>query len=192
MATQTSRHSARLLCYSALMCALIIVSTLWIRFPIPGTDVMFTTQVFLAGGQAFSLGQLLPPRYCLYTLLLYVGMGLAGVPVFSSICGPAVLSTPSFGYLLGFIVAAPAEAFFRQKMQKKQSRDFLAALLGIVVIYAVALPYVAILKGAFLSAPVPFSVLMYSYFLVFLPLDLVKAFLAGLLGRRLRIALRMN
>ena len=119
-------------------------------------------------------------------------MGLAGVPVFSSICGPAVLSTPSFGYLLGFIVAAPAEAFFRQKMQKKQSRDFLAALLGIVVIYAVALPYVAILKGAFLSAPVPFSVLMYSYFLVFLPLDLVKAFLAGLLGRRLRIALRMN
>ena len=180
MATQTSRHSARLLCYSALMCALIIVSTLWIRFPIPGTDVMFTTQVFFV----LLCGQLLPPRYCLYTLLLYVGMGLAGVP--------AVLSTPSFGYLLGFIVAAPAEAFFRQKMQKKQSRDFLAALLGIVVIYAVALPYVAILKGAFLSAPVPFSVLMYSYFLVFLPLDLVKAFLAGLLGRRLRIALRMN
>lgn len=188
MATQTSRHSARLLCYSALMCALIIVSTLWIRFPIPGTDVMFTTQVFFV----LLCGQLLPPRYCLYTLLLYVGMGLAGVPVFSSICGPAVLSTPSFGYLLGFVVAAPAEAFFRQKMQKKQSRDFLAALLGIVVIYAVALPYVAILKGAFLSAPVPFSVLMYSYFLVFLPLDLVKAFLAGLLGRRLRIALRMN
>lgn len=188
MAIQTSRHSARLLCYSALMCALIIVSTLWIRFPIPGTDVMFTTQVFFV----LLCGQLLPPRYCLYTLLLYVGMGLAGVPVFSSICGPAVLSTPSFGYLLGFIVAAPAEAFFRQKMQKKQSRDFLAALLGIVVIYAVALPYVAILKGAFLSAPVPFSVLMYSYFLVFLPLDLVKAFLAGLLGRRLRIALRMN
>ena len=188
MATQTSRHSARLLCYSALMCALIIVSTLWIRFPIPGTDVMFTTQVFFV----LLCGQLLPPRYCLYTLLLYVGMGLAGVPVFSSICGPAVLSTPSFGYLLGFIVAAPAEAFFRQKMKKKQSRDFLAALLGIVVIYAVALPYVAILKGAFLSAPVPFSVLMYSYFLVFLPLDLVKAFLAGLLGLRLRIALRMN
>ena len=170
------------------MCTLIIVSTLWIRFPSPGTDVMFTTQVFFV----LLCGQLLPPRYCLYTLLLYVGMGLAGVPVFSSICGPAVLSTPSFGYLLGFIVAAPAEAFFRQKMQKKQSRDFLAALLGIVVIYAVALPYVAILKGAFLSAPVPFSVLMYSYFLVFLPLDLVKAFLAGLLGRRLRIALRMN
>lgn len=170
------------------MCTLIIVSTLWIRFPIPGTDVLFTTQVFFV----LLCGQLLPPRYCLYTLLLYVGMGLAGVPVFSSICGPGVLSTPSFGYLLGFIAAAPAEAFFRQKMQKKQSRDFLAALLGIVVIYAVALPYVALLKGVFLSAPVPFSVLMSSYFLVFLPLDLVKAFLAGLLGRRLRLALRLN
>ena len=188
MATQTSRQSAKLLCYSALMCALIIVSTLWIRFPIPGTDVLFTTQVFFV----LLCGQLLPPRYCLYTLLLYVGIGLAGVPVFSRVCGPSVLSTPSFGYLLGFIVAAPAEAFFRQKMPKKQSRDFLAALLGIVVIYAVALPYVALLKGVFLSAPVPFSVLMVSYFLVFLPLDLVKAFLAGLLGRRLRMALRLN
>lgn len=187
MATQTSRHSARLLCYSALMCALIIVSTLWIRFPIPGTDVMFTTQVFFV---RFAASCCAP--YCLYTASSVCRHGFGRRPVFSSICGPAVLSTPSFGYLLGFIVAAPAEAFFRQKMQKKQSRDFLAALLGIVVIYAVALPYVAILKGAFLSAPVPFSVLMYSYFLVFLPLDLVKAFLAGLLGRRLRIALRMN
>ena len=54
------------------MCALIIVSTLWIRFPIPGTDVMFTTQVFFV----LLCGQLLPPRYCLYTLLLYVGLAL--------------------------------------------------------------------------------------------------------------------
>ena len=42
----TMTRQVRLLTLSALMCALIIVSTLWIKFTIPGTDVMFSTQVF--------------------------------------------------------------------------------------------------------------------------------------------------
>lgn len=188
MATQTSRQSAKLLCYSALMCALIIVSTLWIRFPIPGTDVLFTTQVFFV----LLCGQLLPPRYCLYTLLLYVGMGLGGASgIFQRLRSQR--SFHAFLWLSAWLhCCGSRRSFLPAENAKKASRDFLAALLGIVVIYAVALPYVALLKGVFLSAPVPFSVLMVSYFLVFLPLDLVKAFLAGLLGRRLRMALRLN
>lgn len=39
-------RQVRLLTLSALMCALIIVSTLWLKFTIPGTDVMFSSQVF--------------------------------------------------------------------------------------------------------------------------------------------------
>ena len=54
----------RLLTLSALMCALIIVSTLWLKFTIPGTDVMVTSQVFFV----LLCGLLLPPRYCFYTL----------------------------------------------------------------------------------------------------------------------------
>ena len=37
-------HTLRL-CYCALLCALIIISTLFFRFTIPGTDVMITLQV---------------------------------------------------------------------------------------------------------------------------------------------------
>lgn len=53
-------RQVRLLTLSALMCALIIVSTLWLKFTIPGTDVMFSSQVFFV----LLCGLLLPPRYC--------------------------------------------------------------------------------------------------------------------------------
>ena len=35
----------KLITYSALMCAILIISTLWFKFTLPGTDVLFTTQV---------------------------------------------------------------------------------------------------------------------------------------------------
>ncbi|HIU20362.1 MAG TPA: biotin transporter BioY, partial [Candidatus Limiplasma stercoravium] len=50
--------------YAALMCAVIIVSTLWFKFTIPGTDVMVTTQVFFV----LITGHLLPPAYAFGTL----------------------------------------------------------------------------------------------------------------------------
>ena len=55
-------RQVRLLTLSALMCALIIVSTLWLKFTIPGTDVMFSSQVFfvllcgLLCGPVYGLG----------------------------------------------------------------------------------------------------------------------------------------
>ena len=56
------------------------------------------------------------------------------------------------------------------------------------VSYLVALPYVAVLKGVYLNAPVPLEVLLSAYCLAFLPLDLVKAALAAALAGRLERA----
>lgn len=177
-----------LLCYSALMCALIIVSTLWLKFSLPGTDVLVTTQVFFI----LLCGQLLPVRYCLYTIGVYLLIGLCGVPVFSAVAGPAVLATPSFGYLLGFPLGAMAAALCRERLKMKKGNDLIASLIGLAVIYVVALSYIAVLKGVVMAAPVPFGTLMTAYFLAFLPLDLVKAVLASLLGARLRKILRLS
>ena len=77
-------RQVRLLTLSALMCALIIVSTLWLKFTIPGTDVMFSSQVFFV----LLCGLLLPPRYCFYTLGAYLLLGLAGLPVFTPPSSP--------------------------------------------------------------------------------------------------------
>lgn len=176
-----------LLCYSALMCALIIVSTLFFKFSLPGTDILITTQVFFI----LLCGHILPIRYCFYTIGAYILIGLLGVPVFSAVCGPAVLATPSFGYLLGFPFGAAAIAFSRKRLSRLKYGDYLTSFIGLIVIYLIALPYIAVLKGAFLAAPVPFGTLMTAYCFAFLPLDILKAVLAALVGGRLRKILRL-
>ena len=100
----------KLIAYSALMCALLIVSTLWFKFNIPGTGVLFTTQVLFV----LLCGQILPPAACLAAIGAYLALGLLGVPVFSATQGLAVMATPSFGYLLGFPVAAVLPAAVRR------------------------------------------------------------------------------
>ena len=177
-----------LLCYSSLMCALIIVSTLWLKFSLPGTDMMVTTQVFFI----LLCGQILPSRYCLYTIGAYVLIGLCGVPVFSAAAGPAVIATPSFGYLLGFPFAAMTTARLRVGLKQKKGSDLFASLAGLAVLYGIALSYIAFLKGVVLAAPLPFATLATAYFLAFLPLDICKAVLAAFLGKRLRAILRLS
>lgn len=171
----------RLLTLSALMCALIIISTLWLKFTIPGTDVMFSSQVFFV----LLCGLLLPPRYCFYTLGAYLMLGLAGLPVFTATVGPAVIATPSFGYLIAFPFEAAVTSAAYQRLTDKKWGRYASVLIGVAASYVIALPYVALLKGVYLSAPVPLGVLLSAYCFAFLPLDLVKAAMAAALAGRL-------
>ena len=181
-------RQVRLLTLSALMCALIIVSTLWIKFTIPGTDVMFSTQVFFV----LLCGLLLPPRYCFYTLGAYLMLGLIGLPVFTATVGPAVIATPSFGYLIAFPFEAAVTSAAAGRLADKKWGRYAAVLTGVIASYAIALPYVAVLKGVYLNAPVPPGVLLSAYCFAFLPLDIVKAILAALLAGRLETPLGLS
>ncbi len=172
------RHTLRL-CYCSLLCALMILSTLLFRFVIPGTNVMVTLQVLFV----LLCGQLLPVRYCLYTTGAYLLAGLIGLPVFSSVSGLAVVSTPSFGYLLGFPLCAAICSAVRQT-GKKGSRWW-ASFAGIGVLYAVAIGYILLLSSLYVTEAVAASSLLTSYCLVFLPLDLLKGLAAAWLGKRL-------
>ena len=52
------------------------------------------------------------------SVLLYVALGLAGLPVFYPGGGPAYVLTPSFGYLIGFLFAAVLIGFVRERCEK--------------------------------------------------------------------------
>lgn len=180
------RNRTYWLVLSAMMCALLAVSTVWLRFPLPGTDVLFTTQVLFV----LLCGQLLPPRYCLLAIGGYLALGLCGVPVFSAVQGVGVIATPTFGYLLAFPFAAGLEAWCLKRFQYQKWSGWLASALGLALLYAVALGYIAALKGLYQQTPIGFSQLMSVYCLAFLPLDLVKAALAAWSGTILRGRLR--
>ncbi len=174
------RKQTRLLTYSALMCALIIISTLFIKFTIPGTDILFTTQVFFI----LLCGQVLPPKYCIYSICTYLFLGLVGLPVFSAVSGLMVLITPSFGYLLGFPIAAAVEASLLRRRHLLKHR-LAASFLSLLTLYAAALCYIAALSSLYMKTPIGFDKLMSAYCLAFLPFDLVKAVLAAYAGSRL-------
>lgn len=165
----------------ALMCTLMIVSTLWLKFTIPGTDMLVTTQVFFV----LLCGQLLPARDCLYAIGTYLLLGLIGLPVFSATAGLGVVLTPSFGYLLGFPVAACVTSAITHRSGGMLGRS-LGSFAGVLVIYLIALPYIAALKGLYLNAPMDIGALLAAYCFAFLPLDAAKAVLAAWLGRRLQ------
>lgn len=85
---------------AALFAALSIVGA-YLRIPLPG-GVPLTLQVFFVA----LCGLLLPPATALISQVLYLALGLIGLPVFSFGGGLQALAAPSFGYILGFAAAA--------------------------------------------------------------------------------------
>lgn len=182
------RKQTQQISYCALMCALLVISTLWIKFHIPGTSILFTTQVFFI----LLCGQLFTPSYCLYAIGAYLALGLIGLPVFSATQGPAVMATPTFGYLLAFPFSAMAVSWFLRHFSNFSGSRYAASLAGIVVMYLIALPYIALLNALYLKTPIPLEKLFVSFCFVFLPMDIVKGVLASLLAPRLAKALQLS
>ena len=179
----------QMLCYCSLLCSLIILSTLLFRFTIPGTNVMVTLQTLFV----LLCGQLLPVRYCLYTIGAYLLAGLIGLPVFSAINGPAVITTPSFGYLLAFPAAATVCSVVRQRCAAKKGGRYAASLLGMIVMYMIAVSYVCLLSRMYLNTGLSLREILTSYALIFFPLDLLKGLLAAWLGQRMhRLSLQLG
>ncbi len=85
-----------------VFCALIVLGTVC-EFPIPGSTLMQTGQTIAV----LCAGALLGPAAGMLTVLLYIGLGVLGLPVFSEgASGVSVLQGNSGGYLAGFVLAA--------------------------------------------------------------------------------------
>jgi len=103
-----------------------------IAIPLPGTPVPMTLQplaVLLVGG-------LLGPRLGAGSLLLYLGLGAAGLPVFTPFGAPGVgrLLGPTGGYLLAYPIAAYAVGRLAAD-GRRWGRVTLAALVGLALIH---------------------------------------------------------
>ena len=74
-----------------------------VRLPLPGTPVPLTGQVLAV----LLCGALLGSGYGLLSQVIYVVLGVAGVPwLAGGAAGLSVFAGPTGGYLLGFVVAA--------------------------------------------------------------------------------------
>ncbi len=171
----------------AAVCTALMVIGAYLRFPLPFLSLQFTTQVFFL----LVTGLILPPLYSAGAVAAYVLLGLAGFPVFSQGSGLQTVLTPNFGYLLGFVFSAFITSFLHQKWRGRRLSFLLPAAAGVLAVYMIALPYVALLASLYQSKPVAFQTLILGYFLAFLPLDLIKAAGAAAVARQVKKALRI-
>ncbi|MGX1490244.1 biotin transporter BioY [Streptomyces tendae] len=138
-----------------------------ISVPVPGAPVPVTGQTLavLLVGTALGAGR------GFLSLALYALAGMAGVPWFAQ--GTSGATAPSFGYILGMILAATVVgALARRGADRTALRTVGAMLLGEAIIYAVGVPYLALATGMSASAAIAAGLVP------FLVGDAVKAALA--------------
>ncbi|MGW6296918.1 biotin transporter BioY [Streptomyces sp. NPDC055058] len=120
-----------------------------IAVPVPGSPVPVTGQTFAA----LLVGTALGARRGVLSLALYALAGMAGVPWFAD--GTSGFGMPSFGYILGMVLAAAlVGALARRGADRSVLRTAGSMLLGSAVIYAVGVPYLALATGMSASAAI--------------------------------------
>ena len=144
-----------------------------VSIDLPFTPVPITGQTFAVVLVGAGLGAVLG----LASLGLYLFVGALGAPVYADgTHGWDVLTGPTGGYIVGFVLAAGLTGYLAQRRWDRRFSSAVAAMLtGNVVIYLVGLPWLAEqidagLEGTLEAGLYPFVVG-----------DLLKLYLAGAL-----------
>ena len=164
----------------ALFTALIAVGA-FIKIPVPYFDY-FTLQFFFV----LLSGMVLGSRLGALSVLIYVALGLVGLPIFAAGGGLGYVVRPSFGFLLAFIPAAWAVGLMCEKLKNKAWRHYLAAALsGFLITYAIGLLYKYFILNFYTGDIVPFWLVVASALPLDIPGDLILCLAAALVGQRL-------
>jgi biotin transport system substrate-specific component len=134
---------------AVLLGAALVAAAAQVAVPLPGTPVPMTLQplaVLIVGG-------LLGPGLGAASLIFYVVLGAAGLPVFTPIGLPGVarLVGPTGGYLLAYPIAAYAVGWLVGD-GARLPRLVLAVLSGLVLIHLGGLAQLLILTGSVRTA----------------------------------------
>ena len=161
--------------------ALLTWAAAWTRIPIPGTPVPMTFQTLAV----LLSGAVLGPFRGAASQVLYLGLGLIGLPVFAgSGAGWAYLAGPTAGYLVGFVLAS---LFVGAMLGKQREPGILklglVVLAGSLIISCAGVLFLALYMGG------NFWAALRQGALIFTPWDLLKV-VAAAGGARLLLPIR--
>lgn len=176
--------SARQLVYTALL-AVLTAAGAFLRIPLGFSSItlqfLFTAMAGVllgAGGGALSQA-------------VYVGLGLMGLPIFTTGGGLGYVLQPTFGFLLGLIPSAAVIGALTRR-SASSGRIVLACIAGLAVLYAVGIPYMALILNGYMGKGMTPAALLWAYMVPFLPGDAVKiavtAVLCPILRKRLPVS----
>jgi biotin transport system substrate-specific component len=124
-----------------------------VAIPLPFTPVPVSLQTFAVLLSAAALG----PARAGTGMLLYLAAGMAGVPWFSQ--QTSGWGFPSFGYIIGFALAAVLVGVLARRGADRSVAGSAATMVaGNLVIYAVGVPYLAVAIGVDLPQAIALGV----------------------------------
>lgn len=156
----------------ALMVAMNCISA-YIIIPLPFSLSPLALQTLIVN----LTGYVLNAKQAFMTMLVYLLVGLAGVPVFTGgSAGPGKLFGPTGGYIIGFLVTAVFLAYFRGEKYNFKRYAFLGCVIGIPLIYVFGVAQLKLVTGmgwdkAIITGALPF-----------IPLDIVKCLAAAVIA----------
>lgn len=118
-------------------------------------------------------GVLLGPKWGAVSQIVYVALGLVGLPVFTEGGGLGYLVKPSMGFLLGLILLSWVVGMLTQK-DRSPLRVALACAAGDLAMYVVALPYMYLVLNLYLGVEQSALDTVKAGMLLYLPGDAVK------------------
>jgi biotin transport system substrate-specific component len=164
----------------SLFAALTAVGA-FIKIPIPHVPLTLQTLMVMLSGL------ILGSRLAAQSQLLYLTIGLLGLPIFAQGGGPGYFLQPSFGFLVGFIAGAYVIGRIAEKAEKLSfPRTLTALILGQAAIYILGIAYLYFNLNFILHKPASIYITMKIGFLVFVPGDILKTFVAALVVTPIR------
>lgn len=171
-----------------ILCALFAALTAigaFIRIPM---GVISMTLQFLFCALA---GVLLGKNWGALSQILYVLIGLLGVPIFTKGGGFQYVLEPSFGYLLGFILAAYLIGWLIERRARQTFWGLLwPCLVGLLVLYVIGAAYMYAIVNWYVGTPMTVWTAVWSGIIIFIPGDAISAVAVAFLGLKLRRQLK--
>ena len=162
--------------YAALFAALTGVSG-WIAIPLPYVSVTLQTLFTIISGAV------LGPYFAALSMIVYILLGVVGLPVFSrGQSGLGVLFGPTGGYLIGFVLSVIVIGLI---VRAKEKPGYLwmcfAMAVGIIIIDACGVAQLALITGLSLEKAAVVGAL------VFVPTDVVKVLIGAYIAKQIKL-----
>ena len=142
-----------------------------------GGSVYIAVFIYDAGRSAFRSGQWGAGG---------IVLGLVGLPIFTQGGGPGYIFQPSFGYIIGFAVAAYVNGKIANAKTHPSYRRLLGAnFLGLFIVYAFGMIYYYVISNFYLNSPIGVGALFLYCFVLAVPGDIVLCIVAAIIGKRM-------
>ena len=148
----------------------------FIKIPFPLAPL--TLQILFVLMSGFILG----PKYGALSQILYIVIGLTGIPVFAYGGGLGYIFNPTFGFLLGFVLTAYIAGSIYEKNRTFKG-SLIGGIFGLFACYIIGLPYLFIIFNYYLAVEKTILEVIKGAMLIFLPGDALKIIFSSYLSK---------